>query len=154
MLVHEVDTFSPRQRIQRVVKFRFSEKTTKIWKNLPLILTVLSKHQNKWEIFQILWPSHNNVLTLNKHLKNKSGDSSWNSHNPNDISTHAQGYILGHTFWVQLDYRAVNIYRYPQRRSTSTASSRNRAGSNRNMAVRVVEFSSGGYKTGKFLPKN
>ena len=37
------------------------------------------------------------------------------------ISTHAQGYILGHTFWVQLDYRAVNIYRYPQRRSTRQA---------------------------------
>ena len=57
-------------------------------------------------------------LFLNKHLKNNSGDSSWKSHNPIDISTHAQGYILGHTFWVQLDYRAVNIYRYPQRSST------------------------------------
>ena len=28
--VDEVDTFSPRQRTQRVVKFRFSEKATKI----------------------------------------------------------------------------------------------------------------------------
>ena len=29
----------------------FSEKATKIWKNLPLVSTLLSKHQNKWEIF-------------------------------------------------------------------------------------------------------
>ena len=48
------------------------------------------------------------------------------------VHRHKGIYILGHTFWVQLDYRAVNIYRYPQRSSTSTASSRNRAGSHRN----------------------
>ena len=135
--------FSPRWRTERMAKFRFSEKAAKIWKNIPRVLTILRKRYNKW-------PSHN-FLTLNKHLKNNSGDSSWKSHNPIDISTHAQGYILGHTFWVQLDYRAVNIYRYPQRRSTSTASSRNRAGSNRNMAIRVVEFSSWGYKIGKIF---
>ena len=29
------------------VKFRFSEKATKIWKNLPLVLMLLSKRQNK-----------------------------------------------------------------------------------------------------------
>ena len=35
------------------IKFRVSEKATKIWKN-PL----LSEHQNNWKIFfQILWPS-------------------------------------------------------------------------------------------------
>ena len=33
------------------VKFRFSEKVTKIWKNLTLVLTILSKRQNRREIF-------------------------------------------------------------------------------------------------------
>ena len=33
------------------IKFRFSEKATKIWKNLPLILMSLSKRQEMWEIF-------------------------------------------------------------------------------------------------------
>ena len=49
------------------LKSSFSEKSTKIWKNLPLVLTVLSKNscsvkKGGW-FFQILWPSHN-VLTL------------------------------------------------------------------------------------------
>ena len=51
------------------LKFRFSEKTTKIWKNILLILTWLSKHRNKWEIFKnVLWPSHN-IVTLISVLK-------------------------------------------------------------------------------------
>ena len=40
------------------VNIGFSEKATKI------VLTVLSKRQNKWIcFFQIFWPSHN-ILTL------------------------------------------------------------------------------------------
>ena len=31
--------------------FLISEKCTKIWKNLSLVLTLLSKSQNKWDIF-------------------------------------------------------------------------------------------------------
>ena len=31
-----------------MLKFRFSEKATKIWQNLPLILMLLSKHQHKF----------------------------------------------------------------------------------------------------------
>ena len=52
----------------RVLKSSFSEKATEIWKNLPLVLTLLSK--NNWFVktggnsFQILWPSHN-IWTLN-----------------------------------------------------------------------------------------
>ena len=54
------------------VKFSFSGKATKIWKNLPLVLTprywvktaVSSKQVG--DFFQILWPSHN-VLTLHRH---------------------------------------------------------------------------------------
>ena len=49
------------------LKFSFSEKTTKIWKNLPLVLTLLSKNncfvKTGGRFFQILWPSHN-VWTL------------------------------------------------------------------------------------------
>ena len=54
------------------LKFRFSEKTTKIRKkNLPLVLTLLSKRQNMWEIvFTILWPFHK-ILTL-KTMMDKS----------------------------------------------------------------------------------
>ena len=41
-------------------KFRFSEKATQIWRNLPLVLMLLSKRQKKvGDFFQILWPSHN-----------------------------------------------------------------------------------------------
>ena len=47
----------------RFLKSSFSEKATKIWKNLSLVLTLLSKSQNKWDIFFKLSPSHN-VLTL------------------------------------------------------------------------------------------
>ena len=32
-------------------KFRFSEMVTKIWKNLPYVLKLLSKRQNMWDIF-------------------------------------------------------------------------------------------------------
>ena len=50
-----------------IIKFSFSEKATKIWKNLPLVLTLLSKNnyfvKTSGRFFQILWPSHN-VLTL------------------------------------------------------------------------------------------
>ena len=56
-----------------LVKFSFSEKATKIWKNLPLVLTLLSKNscfvKTSGRFFPILWPSHN-VLTLNKKLSN------------------------------------------------------------------------------------
>ena len=33
------------------LKLSFSEQATKIWKNLPFVLTLLSKHQNKWKMF-------------------------------------------------------------------------------------------------------
>ena len=49
------------------LKCSFSEKATKIWKILPLVLTLLSKNiyfvKTGGRLFQILWPSHN-VLTL------------------------------------------------------------------------------------------
>ena len=32
-----------------VLTFRFSEKATKIWLNLPLVLVLPQSHQNKWE---------------------------------------------------------------------------------------------------------
>ena len=50
------------------IKFSFSEKATKIWKNLPLVLTLLSKNncfvKTSGRSFQIFRPSHN-VWTLN-----------------------------------------------------------------------------------------
>ena len=50
-----------------VLKFSFSEKATKIWKNLPLVLTLLSKNncfvKTGWRSFQILWLPHN-IWTL------------------------------------------------------------------------------------------
>ena len=50
-----------------LLKFRFSEKATKTWNNLPLVLTLLSKNigfaKTNGRFFQILWPSHN-VWTL------------------------------------------------------------------------------------------
>ena len=53
------------------VKFSFSEKATKNWKNLPFVLTLLSKNscfvKTGGIFFQILWPSHN-VLTLHTHI--------------------------------------------------------------------------------------
>ena len=51
------------------IKFSFSEKTTKIWKNLPLVLIVLSKNcfvKTGGKFFQIFWPSHN-IWTLKEH---------------------------------------------------------------------------------------
>ena len=48
-----------------VLKSKFSEKATKIWKNLPLVLTFTQWKSNQvGDFFQILWPS-DNVLTLN-----------------------------------------------------------------------------------------
>ena len=44
--------------ISSLLKFKFSEKAKKIWKNLPLVLTNV-----KTNFFQIVWPSHN-ILTL------------------------------------------------------------------------------------------
>ena len=52
-----VDTFFS------LVKFSFSEKAIKIWKNIPLVLRLLSKNncfaKTGGRFFQILWPSHN-----------------------------------------------------------------------------------------------
>lgn len=49
----------PTQHI--VLKFRFSENATKI----------LTKHQNKWDIFfQNLWPSHNFLILKQSSFKN------------------------------------------------------------------------------------
>ena len=52
-----------------VLKFSFSEKATKIRKNLPLVLKLLSRNscfvKTGGRFFQILWPSHN-VLTVLK----------------------------------------------------------------------------------------
>ena len=53
---HNVDEKSS-EVVLLFLKFRFSEKATKMWKNLPLVLTLLSKCWNNWEIFfQIVWP--------------------------------------------------------------------------------------------------
>ena len=53
--------------LERLLKFSFSEKAQKIWKNLPLVLTLLSKSncfvKTGGRFFQILWPSHN-IWTL------------------------------------------------------------------------------------------
>ena len=50
-------------------KFLFSEKATKIWKNLPLVLRLLSKYscfvKTGLRFFQVFWPSHH-VSTLKK----------------------------------------------------------------------------------------
>ena len=49
------------------LKSSLSEKATKLWKNLPLVMTLLSKNscfvKTGRRLFQILWPSHS-VLTL------------------------------------------------------------------------------------------
>ena len=46
-----------------LLKSSFSEKATKIWKNLPLVLMLLSKtavlSKRMGDFFQILWSSHN-----------------------------------------------------------------------------------------------
>ena len=41
------------------IMLRFSEKATKFDKILPLVLAVLSKRQNRWDFFLILWSSYN-----------------------------------------------------------------------------------------------
>ena len=50
-----------------MLKFRFSEKATKIWKNLPVVLTCALNFKKSGRFFQIVWPSHN-ILTLRKIL--------------------------------------------------------------------------------------
>ena len=56
------------------VKFSFSEKGTKIRKNLPLVLMLLSENscfaKTSGRFFPILWPSHN-VLTLQALVTSK-----------------------------------------------------------------------------------
>ena len=50
-----------------LIKFSFSKKATKIWKNLPHVLMLLIKNscfvKTSGRFFPILWPTHN-VLTL------------------------------------------------------------------------------------------
>ena len=57
--------------IHFIVKSSFSEKATKIWKNLPLVLMLLSKtsvlSKQVGDFFQTLWP--HNVWTLINHIK-------------------------------------------------------------------------------------
>ena len=63
--------YTPKQILVRIsmqyLKFSFSEKATKIWKNLPIVLTLLSNNscfvKKGGRFFQILQPSHN-LLTL------------------------------------------------------------------------------------------
>ena len=58
--------YSPKRCLSKCfpLKFRYSEKASKVWNNLPLYFDVyLSNFQTKWEIFQIMWPSHN-IWTL------------------------------------------------------------------------------------------
>ena len=54
-------------RANYMMKSSFSEKATKVWKNLPLVLTLLSENncfvKTSRRFFQNLWPSHN-VWTL------------------------------------------------------------------------------------------
>ena len=46
------------------VKFRYSEKVTKIWKKIShFVLTLLNKFSKGERFFKILWPSHN-IWTL------------------------------------------------------------------------------------------
>ena len=47
---HNVDEKSS-EVVLLFFKFRFSEKATKMFKNLLLVLTLLSKCQKKWEVF-------------------------------------------------------------------------------------------------------
>ena len=50
--------------LQCKVQFRFSEKATNIWKNIRLVVIILSKFQNKWKNFYvILLPSYK-ILTF------------------------------------------------------------------------------------------
>ena len=53
-----------------LLKFRFSEKSTEIWKNIPLVLKLLSKRQNKFKIFFFKFVSlFYNILTLGTCIK-------------------------------------------------------------------------------------
>jgi hypothetical protein len=43
-----------------VLKFRYSEKATKIWKNLALCFDIIMQFQKKvGDFLKILWPSYN-----------------------------------------------------------------------------------------------
>ena len=61
--------------IHLILKFRFSEKATKIWRNLPLGFDIMwVKVKTQWgNFFQIMWPPHN-ILTLQVrlHLRRKN----------------------------------------------------------------------------------
>ena len=50
MSICMIKTYFPTTYVSKLnrTKFRFSDQGTKIWKNLPLGLTLLSKCQNKW----------------------------------------------------------------------------------------------------------
>ena len=54
------------------IKSGFSEMATKIWKNLPLASTLLSKKscfvKTGERFFQILWPSHKVLISTNVNL--------------------------------------------------------------------------------------
>ena len=54
------------------MKSSFSEMATKIWKNLPLASTLLSKKscfvKTGERFFQILWPSHKVLISTNVNL--------------------------------------------------------------------------------------
>ena len=54
-----------------ILKYSFSEKATKTWKNLPLVLTLQSKNscfvKTGGRFFQILWPSHNVSTLIGKY---------------------------------------------------------------------------------------
>ena len=46
-----------------LIKFRYSEKTTTIWKNLPLFLTLLGNFKKVGDVFKTILPSQN-IWTL------------------------------------------------------------------------------------------
>ena len=68
-MFHSFKYWSFTTKHMNLIKFRFSEKATKIWKNISLVLTLLSKNRcfvkTDGRFFPILWPSHN-ILTLSK----------------------------------------------------------------------------------------
>ena len=80
-----------------MLKSSFSEKPTKIWKNLPLVLMLLSKHncfvKTGGRFFQILWPclNFNNDLIWMLNLKFKH--LMWGS-------CHIQSVLIGVKLWM------------------------------------------------------
>ena len=69
------------------IKFRFSEKVKKNWKNIPLTLMILSNFQNKWETFLDFVPfskfvtlmSQGNFQLYTKCVLKKFQPSRWQS---------------------------------------------------------------------------